>query len=109
MGAHQVLQASQLVRWRDGSSVRLHQVQHLGAPSSRLRALAWDGGWVVIDLLRLQPELLSDFNRLPPSDWDGLVFYTLRLGYQGAGDFQECALRAGVARVSTSTTAAAAA
>lgn len=109
MRGHQVLDEAQVVQWRDGSAVQLHQVLHRGAPSSRLRAVRDAGGWLVIDLLRLQPEMLWDMNALPPSDWPGLVFYTLRLGYLGANDFQECALRAGVARVSTSTTAAAAA
>lgn len=85
---HRVLPGAPLVvSWRDGSSLPLHEVLHHGSPSSRLRAVRQAGQWVVIDLLRLQPDLRFGMGDLPPSDWPGLIYYTLRLSYQGAADF----------------------
>lgn len=92
---HQVLPSAPLtVAWRDGSTVQLHEVLHHGSRSSRLRAVQHGGQWVVIDLLRLQPDLRHGMSSLPPTDWLGLIFYTLRLGYQHAADFLLCVPRA---------------
>lgn len=92
---HQVIaSAPQVVAWRDGSTVHLHDVLHHGSLSSRLRAVRQGGQWVVIDLLRLQPDLRHGMSSLPPTDWPGLIFYTLRLGYQHAADFLLCVPRA---------------
>lgn len=74
------------VELRDGSQHRLIQLQHAGAPSPYLRALAQPGSkrLQVFDLRRLARSLAADIPPSPARDLPGLVMYTLRAIYPNA-------------------------
>lgn len=62
-----------------GTAVGLHPVSVDGHVHLFLRALPDDsGGWLVLDLRDLVPELAVDFVRHEGRDHPGLVFFSLR-------------------------------
>lgn len=87
-GTLEVLAQRHEIMFRDGSAVVLHPVQARGRPMLTLRALQRpDGSLQLVDLARLVRRLDGELRTSPPRDIPGLVFYTLREVYPGAGLF----------------------
>jgi hypothetical protein len=86
--AFDVFGPAHTVRWDDGSSVELHEVQVCGITQPFLRALRQPGlHWAVVDLRKLCPTIEPDLKILPLRDHQGAVFYNLRADYRNASDF----------------------
>jgi hypothetical protein len=89
-----VANAPQAVWLPDGTAVHLHRVETPSARAVGLRALRRPGGWQVVDISRIAPELRDELPGAPERDVPGLVLYALRAACPTAEAFLAAAARA---------------
>jgi hypothetical protein len=84
------------VRWTDGTSVILHPVFDNGVPCGHHRALKLPHDvTLIVDLVKLVPQIGRDMCVLPPKDFPGVVFFNLRLSFNTAQAFVRRAIEIG--------------
>lgn len=93
-GGYEVLARRQVITWPTGCSIDLHRVRSYGYDDLFLRAVRHDElHWVVFDLRDLTPPSFeADVKAQPRHDLDGMVLYSLRLGYGTSAEFLSKAL-----------------
>lgn len=93
-GGYEVLAHRQIINWPKGDTIGLHRVRFNGHDDMFLRALQHDDlHWIVFDLRDVTPRgFEADVKAQPREDFDGMVLYTLRLGYSDAEEFKAKAL-----------------
>jgi hypothetical protein len=85
--SHTVLGECDAVIFSDESTAQLHRVRKDDIDQALLRALEFEGRWIVFDLRSVQRALAADIAQAPDRDARGIVFFTLRAHFTCASEF----------------------